>query len=154
MPLEIAMKFNWEKSVKTNSFSNHLALGQLGERLAVDYLCQHKYKIVATNFSLPIGYSRTGRKITGEIDIVAYDESSKPFTLCFIEVKTRTSSDIATPEAAVDFRKRRQIIRAARLYRRLMAVEDESHRYDVISIIAMADAAMAISLLRNYFTEQ
>ncbi|MEP7336511.1 MAG: YraN family protein [Acidobacteriota bacterium] len=132
----------------------HLALGELGEQLALEYLKAHGYRIVLTNFTVPIGYSRSGRQITGEIDIVAYDETNIPFTLAFIEVKTRTRSDIASPEAAVDARKQRQIVRAARLYRRLMYLEDEPYRYDVVGILASADAQATSSLSRGYFTEQ
>jgi putative endonuclease len=131
----------------------HLALGQQGEQLAVEYLKTQGYRIVLTNFTVPIGYSRNGRQITGEIDIVAYDETSIPFTLAFIEVKTRTRADIAAPEAAVDARKQRQIVRAARLYRRLLRLEDEPYRYDVVGILA-SDAQAACSLSRGYFTEQ
>ncbi|MBS1791351.1 MAG: YraN family protein [Acidobacteria bacterium] len=139
--------------IEARRSASPLALGEQGERLAVEYLVKHGYRIVATNFVLPIGYSRQGRPITGEIDIVAYDETAIPFTLAFVEVKTRTRIDIATPEAAVDRRKRRQIIRAARLYRRLMAVQDEAFRYDVISIVAAPEEAIKISLLRGYFDE-
>src|SRR5258706_5005004 len=114
----------------------HLALGEQGEQLALEYLKTQGYRIVLTNFTVPIGYSSNGRQITGEIDIVAYDETSTPFTLAFIEVKTRTRSDIAAPEAAVDARKQRQIVRAARLYRRLMYLENEPYRYDVVGILA------------------
>lgn len=131
----------------------HLELGEKGEELALNFLIQNGYRIVATNFTLPIGYSRKGRPISGEIDIVAYDESSMPFTLVFIEVKTRTSSDIAAPEAAVDWRKRRQIIRTARLYRRLMALRDEPFRYDVVSVIFKQENMPNIKLLRGYFSE-
>jgi len=131
----------------------HLALGELGEQFALEYLKTQGYRIVLTNFTVPIGYSRSGRQVTGEIDIVAYDETSIPFTLAFIEVKTRTRADIAAPEAAVDARKQRQIVRAARLYRRLMHLEDEPYRYDVVGILA-ADAQTASSLSRGYFTEQ
>ncbi len=148
------MNSNFEMEFESIVKPNHLILGRIGERLAADYLIHQKYRIVATNFSLPIGQSRNGRPITGEIDLVAYDESSKPFILAFIEVKTRTSSDIATPEAAVDLRKQRHIIRAARLYRRLMAVEEEPYRFDVVSILAGANNKAHISLLRDYFTEQ
>ena len=132
----------------------HLVLGEKGERLAVKFLERQGYRIVATNFTLPIGYSRHGRKITGEIDIVAYDESVHPFELTFVEVKTRTRTDIAAPEAAVGHRKQRQIIRAARLYRRLMAVQEEPYRYDVVSVIAVPGSAVEISLLRGYFNEK
>lgn len=133
--------------------ASHLALGEMGERLAVAHLEKLGYRIVATNFILPIGYSRQGRPITGEIDIVAYDETAKPFTLTFVEVKTRTRADIAVPEAAVDRRKQRQIVRTARLYRRLMAVQSEPYRYDVVSIIATPGKAAEPSLLRSYFSE-
>lgn len=135
------------------STASHLALGELGERLAVEYLEKHGYRIVATNFTLPIGYSRQGRPVTGEIDIVAYDQNTQPFTLTLVEVKTRTSKDIAAPEAAVDRRKRRQIVRTARIYRRLMAVGEEIFRYDVISIVTPPGKAVEISLLRGYFNE-
>jgi putative endonuclease len=131
----------------------HLALGAQGEQWALEYLKTQNYRIVLTNFTVPIGYSRSGRQITGEIDIVAYDETSLPFTLAFIEVKTRTRSDIAAPEAAVDMRKQRQIVRAARLYRRLMQVEAEPYRYDVVGILA-AGAQTEYSLSRGYFAEQ
>lgn len=131
----------------------HLLLGEKGERLAADYLEQRGYRIVATNFTLPIGYSLQGRKITGEIDIVAYDETVKPFVLAFIEVKTRTRTDIAAPETAVDRRKQRQIIRTARLYRRLMAVQEETYRYDVVTVVAIPNETPEISLLRGFFTE-
>lgn len=131
----------------------HLVLGEKGERLAAEFLEKEGYRIVATNFTLPIGYSRQGRKITGEIDIVAYDETVHPFVLAFIEVKTRTRTDIAAPEAAVGHRKQRQIIRTARLYRRLMAVQEEPFRYDVVSVIAVPGSALEVSLLRGYFSE-
>jgi putative endonuclease len=136
------------------STASHLALGEFGEQLAVDYLERNGYQIIATNFVVPIGYSANGRQVTGEIDIVAYDKTAYPFILSFVEVKTRTRSDIAAPETAVDLRKQRQIVRAARLYRRLISVEGEPFRYDVISILALSGVDTEISLLRNYFTEQ
>ena len=142
---------DWDQG---ESAASHLALGKFGEQLAVDYLERNGYQIVATNFVVPIGYSFSGRQVTGEIDIVAYDKTACPFILSFVEVKTRTRSDIAAPETAVDLRKQRQIVRAARLYRRLMQVEVEPFRYDVIGILALSEADAELSLLRNYFTEQ
>jgi putative endonuclease len=142
---------DWDEG---ESAASHLALGKFGEQLAVDYLERSGYQIVATNFVIPIGYSANGRLVTGEIDIVAYDKTACPFVLALVEVKTRTRSDIAAPETAVDLRKQRQIVRAARLYRRLMQIEVEPFRYDVIGILALPDADAELSLLRNYFTEQ
>ncbi len=139
---------------KNKARPSHLALGEYGERLAVEHLKRQGYRIVATNFIAPIGRSLAGRQITGEIDIIAYDESARPYTLVFIEVKTRSRDDIAAPEAAVDIRKQRQIIRTARVYRRINWVADELYRYDVVSVVARPGAEPEIALRRAYFTEQ
>src|SRR5215470_12139238 len=132
----------------------HLALGEYGERLVAEYLKRQGYRIVATNFTAPIGNGKDGRQITGEIDIVAYDESARPFTLAFIEVKTRSSDEVAAPETAVDIRKQRQIIRAARVYRRITDVSEEPYRYDVASVVAKPGVAPVVILRRGYFSEQ
>jgi putative endonuclease len=128
-------------------------LGQRGEQLALQYLFEHGYRLVVTNYVAPIGYGPTGRPITGEIDIIAYDESAQPFTLAFIEVKTRTDDFFASPESAVDRAKQRHLIKTARLYRRILSVNDEPFRYDVISVILKANQAPQIELLRGYFSE-
>ena len=132
----------------------HLALGEYGERLVAEYLKRQGYRIVATNFITPIGYGRAGRQITGEIDIIAYDESARPFTLAFIEVKTRSSDEIASPEVAVDIRKQRQIIRAARVYLRGAEVLKEPYRYDVVSVLIKSIGEPNVTLRRGYFSEQ
>jgi putative endonuclease len=143
-----------KKSRKDEARASHLALGAYGERLATEYLKREGYRMVAINFIAPIGYSVTGRQITGEIDMVAYDESTSPFTLAFIEVKTRSSDEIAAPEAAVDVRKQRQIIRAARVYRRITDVTNEPYRYDVVSVIAKPGREPEITVRRGYFSDQ
>src|SRR5215207_1794092 len=109
----------------------HLELGERGERVAMEYLREEGFDIIATNYRVPLGRSSGGQKVTGEIDIIAYDDGM----LVFVEVKTRTSDELVAPERAVDFRKQRQIARAARRYRRLMKVAHEPHRYDVVTVI-------------------
>jgi putative endonuclease len=126
----------------------HLRLGELGEALALQFLKQRGYEIVATNYLIPLGRALNGNKLTAEIDIVAYDGP----ILAFIEVKTRRSDDFAAPERAVDLRKKRQIARAARRYRRLMNVSDETYRYDVVTVI-VRDDDNEIELLRGYFDD-
>lgn len=128
-------------------------IGKEGEAIARDFLESSDYRIVAFNFIAPIGNSRTGRVTTGEIDIIAYDLSRHPNVLAFVEVKTRSSDDLAAPEAAVDRRKQRQIIRAARVYRRVMAVTDEPYRFDVVTILAIPGIPCKIKILKNYFRE-
>src|SRR5262252_7041376 len=87
----------------------HLELGAVGEEAALEYLkVRESYRIVATNFRVQLGRGLANKKITAEIDIIAYDGP----TLVFVEVKTRQSGEIAPPEAAVDLKKRRHIARA------------------------------------------
>jgi len=133
--------------------ARHLELGRRGEELAAAYLLQAGYRLVAANFSLPVGRNRAGAVINVEIDLVAYEGE----TLCFVEVKSRASDWFAPPEANVDRRKQRQISRAARAYRRMFDLTGAPYRYDVITVVlpAAADAAaeFEIQLLRNYWTE-
>jgi putative endonuclease len=113
----------------------HFELGARGEAWAIEYLERAGYRIVAANFSLPIGRNTRDVIVNAEIDVVAYEGA----TLCFIEVKTRASDDIATPQTNVDRRKQRQIARAARGYRRMFGLMDSPFRYDVVSVVGNPD---------------
>src|ERR1044072_5790321 len=124
------------------------SLGTLGESYAAAYLEQLGYRLVAANFSLPVGRNRSGATINAEIDLVAYDGE----TLCFIEVKTRASDWFAPPEASIDLRKRRQIARAARAYRELFDLESTPFRFDVVSVVLSDSESPRVDLLKNYFT--
>ena len=126
------------------------SLGHLGETYAAAYLDQLGFRLVAANFTVPIGRNLRGAIVTAEIDIIAYDQD----TLCFVEVKTRSSDWFAPPEVNVNRRKRRQITRAARVYRQMLGIENEPHRYDVVTVIIDEDAAPRIELLRNFWTEE
>ena len=144
--------FSWLRPRPTPR-SSHLEFGAYGERLAVEFLKRRGYRIVVTNFVAPIGVGLHGRRVTGELDIIAIDESAGDSVFAFVEVKTRRSATVAAPEAAVDLRKQRQIIRAARVYLRLMSLTNEPYRFDVVSIIGQGGAPAEITLLRGYFTE-
>jgi len=132
----------------------HLKLGERGEQMASAFLQKHGYRIVATNFIAPVGSSREGRQLTGEIDLIAYDQSVKPFVLTFVEVKTRSRADLAVPESAIDLRKRWHIVRAARVYRRMMGVENEPYRFDVVTILINRQSEAEVNLLRGFFSER
>jgi len=125
------------------------SLGALGESYAAAYLDQIGYRLVAADFTLPVGRNLRGAIINAEIDLIAYDGD----ILCFIEVKTRSSDWFAPPEVNVDLRKRRQITRAARVYRQMLGIEKEPHRYDVVTVIINNDSTPQIELLRNFWTE-
>ena len=125
------------------------SLGALGESYAAAYLDQLGYRLVASNFTLPVGRNRRDAIINAEIDLVAYDGD----TLCFIEVKSRSSDWFAPPQVNVDLRKRRQITRAARAYRRMLGIEDEPYRYDVVTVVFAKDSTPQLELLRNFWTD-
>jgi putative endonuclease len=131
--------------------SQHFELGARGEALAIEHLERLGYRIVAANFSLPIGRNTRDVIINAEIDLVAYDGA----TLCFIEVKTRASDQAAAPQANVDLRKRRQIARAARGYRRMFGLLDSPFRYDVVTVVGKPeDADPRIALLKAFWTDE
>src|SRR5215475_9558501 len=121
--------------------------GALGESYAAAYLEQLGYRLVAANFTLPVGRNRRGAVVNAEIDLIAYDGD----TLCFIEVKSRSSDWFAPPQANVDLRKRRQITRAARAYRRMLGIKDQPFRYDVVTVILADDSPPQMDLLRNFW---
>ena len=129
----------------------HLELGRRGEELAAAYITQQGYRVVAANFTLPVGRNLRGAIVNAEIDLIAYDGP----TLCFIEVKTRASDWFASPQVNVDLRKRRQIARSARVYRRMLGLEDAPYRYDVVNVISPAEGegSIHIEVLKTFWTE-
>lgn len=125
----------------------NIELGKLGEAYAAAYLEQRGYRLVAANFTLPVGRTLRGAVVNNEIDLIAYDGE----TLCFVEVKTRASDWFAKPQVNVDLRKRRQVARAARAYRRMFELENEAYRYDVVTVVLPHDSTPQIELIKNYF---
>ncbi len=105
-------------------------LGVRGETYAYWYLRRHGYVLVARNFTSP--------GIKGEIDMVGYDGS----VLAFVEVKTRTISERAspsqpvppTPEEAVNWEKRRNLSRMVSQFLRASHIEKAACRFDVLAI--------------------
>ncbi len=124
-------------------------LGDFGESIAAKFLVANGYRIVMTNFKVPVGRNRAGAAVTGEIDIIALDGR----TLCFIEVKTRRSEDLVPVIAAVDKQKMRQITRTARVYRRLFAVGEMAARYDVVTVLAPKGSEPKITLTKGFWNE-
>ena len=126
------------------------SLGALGESYAAAFLEQLGYRLVAANFTISVGRNRRGAVINTEIDLIAYDGD----TLCFIEVKSRSSDWFAPPQANVDLRKRRQITRAARAYRQMLGIEDQPYRYDVVTVIMTDNSTPQLELLRNFWNDE
>lgn len=95
-------------------------LGIAGEQMVAKHLKKQKYKIIATNYTCPVG----------ELDIIAMDKD----TYVFIEVKTRTSFKYGLPRDAVDEHKRRKIERLAQYYMNLHNLNNSLARFDVIEV--------------------
>ena len=130
----------------------HFELGRRGEALAIQHLERAGYRIVAANFSVPIGRNMRDVLVNAEIDVVAYDGP----TLCFIEVKTRASDEFTQPQANVDLRKRRQITRAARGYRKMLGLMSAPYRYDVVTVLlpAETESGSHVELLKNFWIDE
>ncbi len=142
------LSLNFEQySAEPNGTSR---IGNIGEDLAARFLIRRGLRLVCSNFKVPIGRNRRGVAVTGEIDLIALDEES----LCFIEVKTRSSDEFAAPLAAVDLRKQRQITRTARIYRKIFALQNLKFRYDVVSIVLNKEKSPKIEHFKNYWTEE
>lgn len=104
----------------TYILAEHLDLGVKGEKLAQNYLREHQFEILETNW----------RFQKAEIDIIAFDKE----ILVFIEVKTRTTDRWGKPEDSISPKKQALIADAASQYMDLIQHEWEV-RFDVISII-------------------
>lgn len=124
-------------------------LGDLGESLAADFILKNGYRLVLSNFKVPVGRNSKGVQVTGEIDLIALDGD----VLCFIEVKTRRSADFTPVIRNVDIRKQRQIIRTARVYRRIFNVRDMEYRYDVVTVLVPKAETPVIELVKGFWHE-
>jgi len=115
----------------------HQRIGTRGEEEAYFHLRELGYAMVARNFRTP--------RCRGEIDLIGWDHD----VLCFVEVKTRTTMDVKTPEAAVDRHKRREIAQVAREYLRRVPPSCQ-WRFDIVSVYYVSRSARPqIEVFRN-----
>ena len=94
-------------------------IGDRGEDYAAAYLKQHQCIILDRNY----------RKRWGEIDIIARQKD----TYLFVEVKTRHVNPLGRPYEAVDYRKRRRILKTAITYIREHHL-DANYRCDICEV--------------------
>lgn len=137
------------KQNNRSSLTNTTNLGRIGEEYAAKLLRKNGYRHVLSNFTAPIGRNRNGAAVKGEIDLIALDGD----VLCFIEVKTRRSDEFASPLAAVDLRKQRQITRTARIYRKIFRLESMKFRYDVVSVLIKPGKLAECDILKGFWSE-
>jgi len=117
----------------------HLVTGRRGERAAFFYLRRNGFVVTARGW-------RAGRA-RGDLDLVAWEGD----TICFVEVKTRTTHAVAPAEAAVDEDKQKTLLRLARHYLRQLPDEDVPVRFDILSIYFEAGKKAEFELFRGAF---
>lgn len=111
-------------------------LGNRGEEAVCRYVEKYGYKITARNFNCP----------RGEIDIIA--ESAD--TIAFIEVKARKEDCVVSGIDAVDYTKKRRIIRTAAWYSYGNPLSKQP-RFDVAEVILKNDIPSAIRYYKGAF---
>ena len=95
------------------------AFARRAERDAVRFLKKQGYRILARNFSCPVG----------ELDVVALRDE----VVSFVEVKAKSGMS-NHPEDTVDSRKRRQLARVADYFVHAKHLEDLPCQFDVVAI--------------------
>ena len=97
------------------------AKGAQAERLAAQFLEEHyAYRILERNY----------RSRFGEVDIIAEEGG----VLCFVEVRSRSSSRYGEALETVGPEKRRRIARTARQYLVTRDLEKRACRFDVVTL--------------------
>ena len=114
-----------------------LPLGDLGERLAAQYLRRRGYRILHRNLEL-------GRY---EIDLVVQRNDD----VAFVEVKTRRTDEFADPEVNVTSKKEDHIRKAANLYIDRYDDGQTYYRFDIISVVVPEKGRVRIEHFENAF---
>ena len=119
-------------TLKRKQFGNH------AEDVAVLFLERQGYKILHRNFRLRFG----------EIDIIAYDKD----TLCFVEVKARTTDELGGPLESITYFKQRKLSKLALAYlRREYKSLEVQARFDVVAIALDEQGRETVEIIKNAF---
>lgn len=113
-------------------------LGDLGEKIAENYLREKGYKILDKNFR----YSKLG-----ELDIVAQKDND----IAFVEVKTRlkTGPGGFWPEDNITYQKQKKLIKLSQIYLSKRKLLDKPWQIDVLAIEIYRDGSHDIRHLEN-----
>jgi len=114
----------------------NLNLGKSGEEDAARFLKNKGYKLLRRNYKTKLG----------EIDIVAQDKE----TLCFIEVKTRSSCIFGHPSEALTYAKQRKLSQLALFFLKEHNLIDKKARFDVVTVAYSQDKPR-LELIKNAF---
>jgi putative endonuclease len=125
---------------KTPQLAPHLITGERGEEAAFFYLRRAGFTVVAQRW--------TDGLHPGDLDLIAWQDD----VLCFIEVKTRSTKEVATASSAVDREKRKVLRRLARQYLRHLPEGDEPEtRFDIVTVYELPGKPREIQLIPAAF---
>ena len=113
------------------------ALGRIGEAVAARWLRRRGWRVVAERF-------RSGRR---DVDLIV----ERGGTVAFVEVKTRRDTAFGDPIEAVSWRKRRELIRSAKVWTDRFGPPGVSYRFDVIGVVVIGQDAR-IRYVENAFS--
>jgi putative endonuclease len=115
--------------------------GNLGEKLAAEFLKSRGYQVMEANYRCP----------EGEVDIV----TRKDDQLVFIEVRTKKSLEFGSPEESITVGKKERIIAAAYHYQQDHANPPGQWRIDVVAIeLDRRNRPLRIELIENAVGEE
>lgn len=110
--------------------------GEKGEAIAVRQLKKNGYKIIETNYRMPLG----------EIDVIAKDKD----TIVFVEVKARRSVHFGSPKGAVTTQKQKKISMVALYYLKATNQIAAKARFDVVAVNLNRDKPR-VEIIKNAF---
>jgi putative endonuclease len=116
-----ALEWLSSRTLPSEDMPAHQRTGRRGEEAAYFYLRRRGYTIIARNYRSP--HHR------GELDLIGWENG----TLCFVEVKTRTTRDVKPAEAAVDREKQRELRLVAGNFLRHMPPSCQ-WRFDILAV--------------------
>jgi putative endonuclease len=111
--------------------------GNRGEAEVARYLRNEGYTLLASQW----------RCRFGELDLVA---QSKEGTICFVEVKLRSSGSIGLPREFVDYHKQERLRAAAATYLSTHDM-DAPARFDVAEVYAETNGTLRVEYLEDAF---
>lgn len=111
--------------------------GRRAEHLAKRYLEKNGYKIIERNVRYPVG----------EIDLIGIEDR----VLCFIEVRSKSSTEWGSPQDSITSAKQQRIIKAARWYLQSRKIGYSEMRFDVVAIIWKSENQPSVELIRAAF---
>ncbi|MDQ6830248.1 MAG: YraN family protein [Gemmatimonadota bacterium] len=101
-------------------------MGRRGERVAELFLRERGWRVLSRRF-------RSGHR---DIDLIV----ERSGLVVFVEVKARSGAEFGDPVEAVNWKKRRELVRSSSVWIERYGGEASAYRFDVIGVLFRADA--------------